>query len=77
MTGEEIERELRKEWWLNHGHDFHALYGDDGEMSCGSCPADFKRDDIDRLQTIVRTGRLERGALAAAAMGLAMGMATG
>lgn len=68
MTAEEIEQELRKEWWINHGHDFFSLYGDDGEMSCGSCPADFKRDDMDRLRAIVHTGRLERGARAMAGL---------
>jgi hypothetical protein len=39
-------RELRKRWWLNHGCDFAALYGDDGEMQCSSCMIDFKRDTV-------------------------------
>lgn len=52
---EATERELRREWWLNHGHDFSALYGDDGEMQCALCPADFKRDALDdiRKRTLV------------------------
>lgn len=38
------ERELpiRKVLWLSHGCP--ALYGDDGEMQCGACCIDFKRD---------------------------------
>jgi hypothetical protein len=36
-------RELRESWWLSHGCSFGALYGDDGEMNCGNCLADFKR----------------------------------
>lgn len=58
----EIERLLRYEWWLNHGHD--GLYGDDGEMQCGRCPADFKREPLERLQECVRAGRAERAAKA-------------
>lgn len=34
-------RLLRKLLWLRHGHD--GLYGDDGEMQCGRCGVDFKR----------------------------------
>lgn len=60
MTPEEIEAELRHEWWLNHGHDYHALYGDDGEMACNVCPADFKRDPLDRLRRLVFDARLVR-----------------
>ena len=47
MTAEEIEKRLRRELWLHHGCPLAALYGDDGEMSCGSCPADFGRWPID------------------------------
>lgn len=60
MTPEEIEKALRREWWLNHGHDH--LYGDDGEMQCGRCPCDFKREPMERLMEAVRAARLERGA---------------
>lgn len=58
-----IEAALRREWWINHGHDFAALYGDDGEMQCGRCGADYKRDSLDRLRLIVRDARMERAAL--------------
>lgn len=34
---------LRKLLWLNHKCDINALYGDDGELSCGNCLIDFKR----------------------------------
>lgn len=63
---ETLTADLRREWWLNHGHDFARLYGDDGEMQCAGC-ADFKRDSIDRLRIIVRDARMERAAALAAA----------
>lgn len=34
---------LRHLLWLRHGCPSHALYGDDGEMSCGQCVIDFLR----------------------------------
>jgi hypothetical protein len=58
----ELQEALRREWWINHGHDYHALYGDDGEMQCAACPADFKRQPIAELRKIVRDARLERAA---------------
>lgn len=59
LTGrvEQTEGLLRREWWLRHGCDFIALYGDDGEMSCGSCFTDFKHMPIVELQTRVLTLR--------------------
>lgn len=36
-------KELRRLLWLRHGCFISALYGDDGEMSCGACIIDFKR----------------------------------
>ena len=54
-----LDRELRHTWWLNHGH-FGALYGDDGEMQCSICPADYKRDSLESLRmkmTAVATAR--------------------
>lgn len=60
MTIEEVEKELRREWWLNHGHDYHALYGDDGEMACNRCPADFLRQPLDELRPLVVMARLGR-----------------
>jgi hypothetical protein len=52
-----VERELRREWWLNHGHYWPALYGDDGEMQCHECPADFKRMPLDALRKHVSIKR--------------------
>ncbi len=53
----EAEQDLRREWWSNHGHDFHALYGDDGELQCAACPADFKRQPITELRLLVLKAR--------------------
>ena len=39
---------LRKLVWLNHG--CVGLYGDDGEMQCGECMIDFKRDSAESIQ---------------------------
>lgn len=52
---------LRVEWWLNHGCDVPALYGDDGEMACNACGLDFKRMPLDELSQRVGAIRLERG----------------
>lgn len=41
------EMELRKALWLDHG--CLGLYGDDGEMQCGACLLDFKRDTPERI----------------------------
>jgi hypothetical protein len=38
---------LRKELWLRHGHQ--GLYGDDGEMQCGTCGLDYKRDSAEKI----------------------------
>ena len=40
---EDNER-LRYVLWQGHGHD--DLYGDDGEMQCGRCHADYLRDPV-------------------------------
>jgi hypothetical protein len=42
-TPPDTER-LRYFLWANHGHD--GLYGDDGEMQCGRCRADYLRDPL-------------------------------
>ena len=60
MTPEEVEFELRREWWINHGHGYHSLYGDDGEMQCGRCLVDFKRDPLERLKEVVFMTRTQR-----------------
>ena len=39
---------LRMLLWLRHGCT--SLYGDDGEMQCGSCIIDFKRDTADSIE---------------------------
>lgn len=49
LTPERVEGMLRYEWWVRHGCDSIALYGDDGEMSCGSCFTDFKRTPLGEL----------------------------
>ena len=67
---EEIERLLRKEWWVNHGHDYATLYGDDGEMACNACPADFKRMPLDVLHGFVMVGRAARARAAMEEAGL-------
>lgn len=59
------EQDLRREWWGNHGHAYQALYGDDGEMQCGACPADFKRDSLGKLRKAVFEARLARAAAVA------------
>jgi hypothetical protein len=58
----DVEYELRKEWWGNHGHEYLALYGDDGEMQCLRCLMDFKRAPLEIVQAAVFTARLERAA---------------
>lgn len=60
MRADEVEMELRREWWLNHGHS--GLYGDDGEMQCGRCPADFLRQPLDELRKAVGIARMQRTA---------------
>lgn len=52
------DHQLRYEWWSNHGHD--GLYGDDGEMQCSVCGADFLRDPLMDLQAKVYLARLKR-----------------
>jgi hypothetical protein len=59
-----IERILRREWWLNHGHPYPALYGDDGEMQCAACPMDYKRKPLDELSLHVFQIRMLTGAAA-------------
>ena len=51
MTEQE-EQTLRYWLWLKHkGSDCH-LYGDDGEMQCGKCGLDFKRDSVERINEV-------------------------
>lgn len=49
----EIEiRELRRLLFLRHGCPSECLYGDDGEMQCGKCVIDFKRDSVQKIEII-------------------------
>jgi len=60
----EAENKLRMEWWHNHGCLPVAMYGDDGEMQCGSCLTDFKHTEMDTLGErveMVRAARLRYG----------------
>lgn len=44
------ENEVREDLWLNHGHGYNALYGDDGEMQCAKCGLDFKRMELSLIR---------------------------
>ena len=57
---------LRELLWLRHGCG--GLYGDDGEMQCGRCILDFKRDPVEVIEERWRSAgeRAVRAALAAA-----------
>ena len=69
-----LDRELRHTWWLNHGH-FGALYGDDGEMQCSICPADYKRDRLEDLRvktTAAAVARWEQALAATATVPVAV-----
>lgn len=41
-------KNLRRLLWLSHG--CLGLYGDDGEMQCGHCLIDFKRDTVEQIE---------------------------
>ena len=45
-----VDLELRRWWWLGHGCPMPSLYGDDGEMQCGTCHHDFKRESLADLR---------------------------
>jgi hypothetical protein len=55
---EELDAELRQEWWWNHGDCDRTRYGDDGEMQCHG--VDFKRAELDQLRVDVMQCRMER-----------------
>lgn len=42
-------KELRKLLWLRHGCEIASLYGDDGELQCGKCMIDFRRDSAESI----------------------------
>lgn len=51
MSDPETENQiLRRLLWLRHGCPFSALYGDDGEMQCGSCVIDFRRTSAELIE---------------------------
>lgn len=50
MSNESPDIKIRKLLWLLHGCPISALYGDDGEMQCGICLVDFKRDSVDDIE---------------------------
>ena len=49
---------LRRLLWLYHGHS--NLYGDDGEMQCGECGLDYKRDDIETIEKYFNEMEMKR-----------------
>lgn len=51
---ESEEQLLRKLLWLRHGCPVIQLYGDDGEMQCGTCGIDFVRATAETIQSIWR-----------------------
>jgi len=55
---EDENRILRRHLWINHGCEAHCLYGDDGEMQCGSCLIDFKRWDVKRIMKSIEAAAL-------------------
>ncbi len=66
---DELEYELRRTLWLNHGHQ--GLYGDDGEMQCnmGGCMIDFKRLPWKEILERLYVQRLREAQVALADMG--------
>lgn len=58
---EEVVREMM---WHGHGHV--GLYGDDGEMQCGVCRCDYKRDPMARLLECWNASAWERLVIARA-----------
>ena len=61
------EREAlwRELLWLRHGCPTHMLYGDDGEMQCNHCMADFKRMPPEKVREIWERGTITEIARAA------------
>lgn len=49
-----LDLEIRKLLWLRHGCPINALYGDDGEMQCGICLVDFRRDSAEDIKAKFR-----------------------
>lgn len=53
-NGSPLDAGIRKLLWLRHGCPVNALYGDDGEMQCGICLVDFKRDSVEDIEAKFR-----------------------
>ena len=49
----EVKR-LRRIWWRDHKCKNPYLYGDDGEMQCNGCLADFKRHTVDQIEAAIK-----------------------
>lgn len=58
MTAHEIEKELRTEYWLNHGCGELALQCAEGEQWCNSCFLDFKRAPLEVLRDCAHYARV-------------------
>jgi hypothetical protein len=65
MTDEELT--LRKLLWIRHGCS--GLYGDDGEMQCGQCLIDFKREPAADIEARFQQIGMEKLARAQAQVG--------
>jgi hypothetical protein len=50
LRATEENRALRKLLWLRHHQTTAGLYGDDGEMQCGRCMIDFKRNTAEEIE---------------------------
>lgn len=61
------ETALRRAWWLSHGCGATALYGDDGEMACNQCGADFLRWAPNDISARIKNERMLGAARAAPA----------
>ena len=59
----EENKKLRELLWIRHGCSFASLYGDDGEMQCGNCLIDFKRDPVENILQVfqkIAANKIER-----------------
>lgn len=56
---ESDNRRLRKIWLLNHGCEYPSLYLDDGELQCGKCRIDFKRDSVESIMNRIQQKNLD------------------
>lgn len=54
------EQIARRLLWLRHGCSISMLYGDDGEMQCGRCIIDFKRNSMADIEARFQRINLEQ-----------------